>query len=141
MRAERPEDSAVTVARIYLLLAQDQLDEAWKLALAFRGPDSYEVLDRVGTVALDRVVQNPLLNPDTRGKIIETGLMAETMAMEADPHRYEAPLNKSVLLLQKSKLTSDPAERQALLAEMRQMIQVYARIRNIPVPGEGRPPQ
>jgi hypothetical protein len=43
--------------------------------------------------------------------------------------------------VQKSKLTSDPAERQALLAEMRQMIQLYARIRNIPVPGEDGPRQ
>ena len=134
---ERPEDSEIPVARIYLLLEEGKLDEAWKLALAVRGPESYEVLDRVGAVVLDRVVLNPLLNPEARGKIIDLGLLAETLAMEANKNGFEAPLNKSLLLLQKSKLTSDPAERQALLEEMRRLVRLYAEIKKIPLPEAG----
>jgi TonB family protein len=127
--AERPEDSEIPLARIYLLLEQGQLDEAWKMAVAVRGPESYEVLDRVGAVALDRVVLNPLLNPETRAKVIDLGLLAETLAMEARQDGYEALLNKSLLLLEKSKLTSDPAERQALQEEIRRLMRLYAEIR------------
>lgn len=134
---ERPEDSAIPVARIYLLLEEGKLDEAWKLALAVRGPESYEVLDRVGAVALDRVVLNPLLNPEARGKIIDLGLLAETLAMEANKNGFEAPLNKSLLLLQKSKLTSDPVEQQALKEEIRRLMKLYAELKKIPLPETG----
>lgn len=65
-----------------------------KLALAFRGPESYEVLNRVGTVALDRVRLNPLLNPDARGQIIELGLLAETLAMETRKDAFEAAVRR-----------------------------------------------
>lgn len=134
---ERPEDSTIPLARTYLLLEQGQMDEAWKLALAFRGPESYEVLNHVGAVALDRVRLNPLLNPEARGQIIELGLLAETLAMEARKDAFEAPLNKSLLLLEKSKLTSDPAERQALLEEMRRLVRLYAEIKKIPLSEAG----
>jgi TonB family protein len=118
---ERPGDSELPLARIYLLLEQGRLDDAWKLALPLRGPGSFEALHRVGLVALQRAQRDKILNAEARGRIIDLGLQAETLAMDAEPDEPEPPLIKSLLLREKARLTTDPEERQDFLEEARQL--------------------
>jgi TonB family protein len=111
----------LAIARCYLLLKQGQLEEAWADARGYRGPDSYEMLYLVGAFAWDRAYPDKVLSPDARAEMIELGLQAETMALEARGEGLEAMTLKYVLLGEKAKLTLDPAERQALMKEADQL--------------------
>jgi TonB family protein len=111
--AERPADPAIPLARIYLLLEQGQLQEAWQKALDDHGPERYESLCGVGAFALNQASKGP----EGRAETIELGLQAETAAMAAQPDGVEAIRYKFFLLHSKAELTSDPAERQQLNEE------------------------
>ena len=63
---------------------------------------------------------------------------AETLAMKARKDAPEAPLNKSLLLSEKAKLTSNPRERQALLDEARRLSDLYLELKKLPPPGGER---
>lgn len=110
---EQPEDSEIRLARAYLFLEQGRLEEGWKEARAYRGPEPYEVIHRAGVAAWEQV-QNGTLD---LANAIELGLEAETMAMAARPSASEAVTYKSLLLREKAKLTSKPKERRALTEE------------------------
>lgn len=135
--AERPRDSDLLLARTYLFLEQGRLNTAWELAKEIRGPSSFEVLHRIGTTALSHARSNSLLTPESRGQIIDLGLQAETLAMKARKDAPEAPLNKSLLLSEKAKLTSEPRKRQALLDEARRLSDLYLQLKKLPPPEAG----
>jgi TonB family protein len=113
---ERPEDPAIPLARIQLLLNQGQLQEAWRKALDDHGPERYESLCSVGAFAW-RKASDMSRDSVKRAEEIELGLQAETAAMEARVDGSEAILYKSWLLRSKAELTPDPAEHQALIEE------------------------
>lgn len=104
------------LARIDLLLEQGRLDEAWQEALAYRGPEPYEIFHRIGVFVRERMASREL-DAATRARIIDLGIEAETRAMAVREDAHEAVLHKSVLLREKAKLTFDPKESQALIAE------------------------
>lgn len=114
--AERPTDPAIPLARIYLLLEQGRLQEAWQEALNDRGSERYESLFSVGAFA-GRRASDKSLDAKTRAEAVELGLQAETAAMAAREDGFEAILFKSWLLRTKAELTLDPAERPALIEE------------------------
>jgi TonB family protein len=114
--AERPADANVPLARIYLLLEQDQTQEALRKALDVQGPQGYEGLCRVGISAWRKSL-DPDLDAESRVQAIDLGLQATTVAMAAQADGADAVLYKSWLLRNKAKLTNDPAERQALIVE------------------------
>ncbi len=112
---ERPADSALDLARCFLLLVQGRLDEAWRLALAHRGPERYEVLASVGAVAYMWAANDQTLSAERRAEVVELGLQAESEAMATKPEgALEAVGYKSLLLREKAKLTPDAEERRAL---------------------------
>jgi TonB family protein len=113
---KRPEDAAISLARIHLLLDQGLLQEAWQKALDAHGPERYESLWTVGGFAW-RQASDTSRDSVNRTEEIELGLLAETAAMETRPDGAEAILLKSWLLRSKAELTPDPAEHQALLEE------------------------
>ena len=125
---QQPVPFEIGLARVYILLEQGQLDAAWQKALAYRGPERYHILHGVSQLAWDRARQDTLLSTNARAGVVEVGLLAATLAMEADPDAFEAPAQRSLLLLEKAKLTSDPAEKQALLEEMKQLQSLAAEL-------------
>src|SRR4029079_9097141 len=113
---ERPADPMISPARIYLLLEQGRLQEAWQEALNDRGPERYESLFSVGACA-GRRAGDKSLDAATRAEALELGLQAETAAMAAREDGIEAVLYKSWLTRMKAELSSDPVERQTLTEE------------------------
>ncbi len=130
---ERPAEPEVTTARCYLLLKQGRFEDAWEVARGYRGPDPYEMLALVGGFAYQRASRDKLLSPEGRAVVLEQGLQAANMALEARRVGVDAMISKAVLLQEKAKLTHDPAERQALVDEaaqlQRQALEIQARAR------------
>jgi TonB family protein len=119
--AEQPAEPEITTARCYLLLKQDRFEDAWGVARGYRGPDPYEMLALVGGFAYQRATRDKVLSPEGRAAVVEQGLQAATMALEARRAGVDAMISKAALLEEKAKLTSDPAERQALEDEAAQL--------------------
>jgi TonB family protein len=130
---ERPAEPEITTAHCYLLLEQGRFEDAWGVARGYRGPDPYEMLALVGGFAYQRASRDKLLSPEGRAAVVEQGLQAATMALEARRAGVDAMISKAALLEEKAKLTSDPAERQALVDEAaqlrRQVMEIQARAR------------
>lgn len=118
---ERTAEPEITTARCYLLLLQGRLDDAWEVSRSYRGPDPYEMLALVGAFAQERASYDKVLSPEGRAAVIEQGLQAATMALEARAEGLDAIISKVLLLREKAKVTRDPAERQALEAEVAQL--------------------
>jgi TonB family protein len=135
---ERPAEPEITTARCYLLLEQDRLEDAWGVARGYRGPDPYEMLALVGGFAYQRASRDKLLSPEGRAAVVEQGLQAAAMALEARRVGVDAMFSKALLLREKAKLTSDPTERQALEDEaaqlQRQVMELQARAREAAPP-------
>jgi TonB family protein len=124
LATERPADAAIPLARIYLLLEQGQLQDAWQEALNDRGPERYESLCSVGAFALRQASGK---GPDDEGRaerveVIALGLKAETAAMAVRSDGPEAIFYKTMLLRTKASLTLDPGERQALIEEADRLV-------------------
>ena len=92
--AERPEDSAIPLARIYLLLEQGRMQEAWQAAQDATGPERYESLFSVGAFA-GRQAGDESLAAMIRSEALELGLEAETAAMAAKKDGIEAILSRA----------------------------------------------
>ena len=140
--AERPEDAAIPLARIHLLLAQGRLQEAWQDAMKEQGPARYEMLCSVGAVAWRQTADQDL-EAESRAGTLELGLQAETAALETREDGSEAILYKSWLLRTKAELTLDPQERRALIAEaekLRQQSMTLQKTRDTATAPETRPP-
>jgi TonB family protein len=115
---ERPEDSAIPLARVHLLLEQGLLQDALQEAQKAQAPERYESLCAVGVSAGKQASDKSLnLGDESRLEAVELGLQAETAAMALKPNGFDALLFKSWLLRVKAELTPDPAERQALNEE------------------------
>lgn len=119
---ERPEDTEVRLAWAYLLLHQGRLSDSFREALAYKGPGPYEIFYRIAGTALRHATQNSRsLTPAERVQVIELGLRATDKALEDNPDGYEALAYKSLLLKEMAGLAQDPAEREALMREARQL--------------------
>jgi TonB family protein len=115
-------DPEVALARCYVLLEQKRFKEAWQEAQTYRGPDAFELPYAVGLFASRRLAADKVASPEARAEILEVGLQAETRAMEERKDLLVPVLRKGELLRQKAKLTSDPKEKEALDAEIGQLM-------------------
>src|SRR5947208_612717 len=77
-------EPAIPLARIYLLLKQGHLQEAWRKALEVNGPSRYESLACVGAFAWGRAMDSRQ-DAQRRAEEIELGLQAEAAAMAENP--------------------------------------------------------
>jgi TonB family protein len=128
---ERPASAAeIQLARCYLLLEQGRLKEAWELARSYRGSDQFELPYAVGLFAARKVSAEKLLGSEARTEIIELGLQAETRAMEVRKDALAPIVYKGQLLGEKMKLTTDPQEREALSAEIAQLMGLARELRS-----------
>lgn len=129
--AQQPADPEIPLARTHLLLAQSRLEEAWEEARSYRGPEPADILHAVGSSARQKVLQDMVMAPERRAVVIELGLQALSMALAARGDLVGALSDKSWLLLEKAKLTTDPEARQDLVDEAmqirRQAFEIQAR--------------
>ncbi|HSS51675.1 MAG TPA: energy transducer TonB, partial [Thermoanaerobaculia bacterium] len=125
----RPADPGIPYARIYLLLDQGQLQEAWQKALDDHGPERYESLASVGAFAW-RKAGDKAQAGEKRAEEIELGLQAEAAAMAENPDGVDAIRYKSWLLRLKADLAPDAGERQKLSAEADQLQQQVTKLQN-----------
>ncbi len=88
--SERSAEPELTTARCYLLLLQGRLEDAWEVAQSYRGPDPYEMLALIGGFAQARASYDKVLNAEGRTAVIDLGLQAATMALEARRSRSAA---------------------------------------------------
>jgi len=139
--AEQPSVAGVDLARCYLLLKEGKLEEAWRKAKSSASPESYEMLYLVGAFARDRAFDDKLLSPQGRAAVVELGLQAEDRALAARAEGWEALYYKGALLQEKAKLTTDPAEREALQREALELLGQSDRLKpKPPAPaGSGQP--
>jgi TonB family protein len=127
---ERPDSSAeISLARCYLLLEQGRLKEAWQVAQSYRGSEQFELPYVVGLFAARKAAAEKLLSLEARTEIIELGLQAETRAMEVRKDALAPVVYKGQLLGEKMKLTTDPKEREALSAEIAQLMGLARELR------------
>jgi len=131
---ERPADPGIAYARIYLLLDQGQLQDAWQKALDNHGPERYESLASVGAFAWKRA-GDKARSGEKRAEEIELGLQAEAAAMAENPEGVDAIRYKSWLVREKAGLTLDPRGRQALNAEADRLGQQATKLQNAKGPG------
>ena len=128
-----PNGPEVPLARCYLLLKQGQVEAAWNVAKSYQGPDPYEMLYLVGAFAREQAIKSGVLGPAGRIALIDLGLEAESMALQARSEGMEAMLVKTMLLFDKMQLTTDPEEREALNREAMELRQramdLYAKSR------------
>jgi TonB family protein len=129
LATERPTEPAIPLARIYLLLKQGHLQEAWRKALAVNGLSRYESLFSVGAFAWGRAMDSRQ-DAQRRAEEIELGLQAEAAAMAENPEGVDAIRYKSWLIQAKADMTLDPQERQALAGEAEQLRKQAAELQN-----------
>ncbi len=133
LASERPAEPQLGLARCYLLLEQGRLEDAWGEVRKDQSRDPFESLYLVGAYAWNRAYRDKVLSPEGRAVVIELGLQAETLAIEARREGLEAMIYKSLLLREKAKLALDPDERLALNTEafqlQRQAMELQARAR------------
>ncbi len=120
--SERPADPEVQFARSHVLLEQGRTDEAFQEARAYRGPDSFEILSRIGAYAWSRTYYDKVLSGAARSELIELGLEAEAMAMAIRDDDVAAMFFKGLLLEEKAKMTRDPQERETLFDEAKEIL-------------------
>jgi TonB family protein len=118
---ERPNDPEVHLAWSYLFLRQGRLSESFREAQAYRGPEPYHILYRLGGSAWKYAANSATLTPEDRAKAVELGLQAVNAALADREDGAEALAYKSLLLQEKARLTQDPAEREALSAEAKRL--------------------
>jgi len=128
--SERPADFEIQFARSHVLLEQGRIDEAFEEARAYRGPDSYEILSRIGAYAWSRVYYDKVLSSAARAELVELGLEAEARAMAVNREDEAALFFKGLLLEEQAKLTHDLQERQNLFDEAKEILRRTLEPRN-----------
>lgn len=126
---ERPADPEVQFARSHVFLEQGRLEEAFQEALAYRGPDAFEILVRIAAFAWNRSYYDKVLSTEARTEIIELGLQADAMAKAI--HDGEVTMFfEGLLLEEKAKMTRDPSERRSLFDEAKELLSRSLESRN-----------
>jgi hypothetical protein len=125
MESEQGATPEIAVARCYLFLDQDRLEEAWQAARSYHGADRFELPYMVGRGALRimtaKETSRTFPSPAARTAIVDLGLQAESEAISVRKDSPAPVFFKSRLLQEKSKLASDPGTRESLAAEARQL--------------------
>lgn len=117
--AERQGDPGIHLARSYVYLALEQLDEAWQEAQAYDGPEPYETFLAVAGVARDMAPAEA--DEEVREGIVELGLQAVDRALAARTDDLDALVVKRHLLWEKTKLTPGEEGQQELLEKANEL--------------------
>jgi tetratricopeptide (TPR) repeat protein len=113
-----PDGKAKIVAsKIRILVQMERLDDAWKMAQAYNGPDKAEVLYTIGVTDWSKSFHaTPDMDPATHAHYIDTGLQALDQALKIKPQYFEATIYYSLLFREKAKMETDANKRAEDLA-------------------------
>jgi tetratricopeptide (TPR) repeat protein len=104
-------------SKIRILVQMDRLDDAWKMAQAYNGPDKAEVLYTIGVTDWDKSFHATAdMDPNTRAHYVDTGLQALEQALKIKPQYFEATVYYSLLFREKAKMETDANKRAEDLA-------------------------
>lgn len=114
---ENPSDARLEEGIISVMLKAKRLDDA-TARLARKGASAtYAMNYSVGVFCWDRAYRDPLLDPEARGKVVDTGVAALKRAVEQEPNLFESNVYYNLILREKAKLEPDPEKQQAIIAE------------------------
>jgi tetratricopeptide (TPR) repeat protein len=114
---ENPSDPKLEEGIISVLLKAKRLDDA-VTRLQQKGPRAtYAMNYSVGVFCWDRAYRDPLLDPESRSKVVETGVAALKRAVEQEPELFESNVYYNLILREKAKLEPDPVKQQEIIAE------------------------
>jgi TonB family protein len=106
--AERPKDPEIRLARSYLQMAQNHMDEAWDEVEAYDGPDAAELFYFLAVNAQNQAYDT--LDSTERYDIVDLGLQAIDRALAIRPDDADALSLKGGLLEHKASGMSDDNE-------------------------------
>ncbi|MFL6193548.1 MAG: energy transducer TonB [Thermoanaerobaculia bacterium] len=104
-----PDYPEIGLARIYLLLDQDLLENAWQAARAYEGIYRNEALRAVASYGIARVQRNEL-DSSLRSDALEVALQVVNQGLGEEPDDVDWMLLKSALLRQQAAQMSDDNE-------------------------------
>lgn len=112
-----PDSTPLFNTKIRILIAQDKLREVAQLAQSHRGENQADILRNVGQHAWNKSFNDASLSLETRTQYVETGREALQKALQLKPNDADSMVYYGLILREKAKLTSDAAERDALITE------------------------
>ncbi|HVS00181.1 MAG TPA: tetratricopeptide repeat protein [Thermoanaerobaculia bacterium] len=107
-----PADPQVQSYKVKILIQAGRLDEAMRLAQRQTGPGKADSLAAIGMESWNKAYNDPALNAEARGQVVENGLTAIKSALDAKPEFFEAMVYYGLLLREKAKLETDAIKRQ-----------------------------
>jgi len=105
-------------SKVSLLVQADRLDDAWKVAQAYNGPDKPELLYTVGQAYWNESFHaTPETDPAERARWADTGMTALDEALRLKPEYFEAMVYKNLLYREKGKMEMDAVKRAEYVAQ------------------------
>jgi tetratricopeptide (TPR) repeat protein len=112
-----PTDMKIEEGIVSVLLKAKRLDEAAARVARMGARATYTMNYSVGVYCWDKAYRDPMLDPVSRGKVVETGIGVLKRAVEMQPETFEANVYYNLILREKAKLEPDPDKQQAIYAE------------------------
>jgi len=114
-----PEGKAkIQASKVRILVQQDRLDEASKLAEAYNGPDKAELLYTIGVTDWGKSFNATAdMDPTQRAQFVDKGLQALDQALKIKPQYFEAMVYYSLLYREKAKIDTDANKRTEYIAQ------------------------
>jgi tetratricopeptide (TPR) repeat protein len=99
-------------SKVSLLVQADRLDDAWKVAQSYNGPDKPELLYTVGQAYWNKSFHSaPEDDQTVRAQWVDTGMTALTQALQLRPKYFEAMVYTNLMYREKAKMETDATKR------------------------------
>jgi tetratricopeptide (TPR) repeat protein len=99
-------------SKVSLLVQADRLDDAWKVAQSYNGPDKPELLYTVGQAYWNKSFHSaPEDDQTVRAQWVDTGMTALTQALQLRPKYFEAMVYTNLMYREKAKMETDANKR------------------------------
>jgi len=114
-----PEGKAkIQASKVRILVQQDRLDEASKLAAAYNGPDKADLLYTIAVTDWGKSFNATAdMDPTQRAQFVDKGLQALDQALKIKPQYFEAMVYYSLLYREKAKIDTDANKRTEYIAQ------------------------
>lgn len=112
-----PDKPELQSAKVRLMIQSGNLEDAAKLADQYKGPKRNEIYATVGMEAWNKSYNDPSIDTETRGHIVDLGLASLEKSLQVDPNYFEGLVYYNLLLREKAKLETDANRRMELIAK------------------------
>ena len=112
-----PGDPRMEEGIVSVLLKAKRLDEAAARVAKQGARATYSMNYSLGVYCWDKAYRDPMLDAESRGKIVDQGIEALKRAVQQQPNEFEPNVYYGLILREKAKLELDPEKQQAIIAE------------------------